>query len=207
MRSGPTDGTPFEREMLSAERPSKEVRLPHPYTGKPVAARLVVLSDEEIATSQADAARYLEVDLKLSAVQLALAQEGKLYEAEEQRQILARGVRDVQNVDAPFASIEQLRSYLTPETRLVWMRHLVAYNRERSPIREEHDPEKILGKVRDLKEAGALLAWLLSCDFDSLVSTASTLAEAYSKLTSPNSSDSSTSSSPSADSSAATRTT
>lgn len=201
----PLDGSAFGREMRSVDRPSKEISFPHPYDAKKkLRAKLVRLHDEEIAAAAASATEYLTKGLKLDEYRLSLAIESSLYQDEVQRQQLVRALRDPADVNLPFADIDDLRSYLDPDTRLLLMRQLAAFTRERSPITEEHDPKVLLQKVRDLKKADALSDWLLSCDFDTVVSIAISLADQRWKQTKQNSSDSSSSNSESEPSSETT---
>lgn len=175
------DLTPFERVMRSSKRPAKVIDMPG-YPGTKVA--MLVPSDEELAEAQAAALQYLTGPLKLDEFKLAISLERNLFEAEEARQILVRVLRNPIEQDLPFATIDSLRKGLTVESRNMLMRILNAWKDERSP--ETKDPlegDRMVQAVRDLKEAGGLPDYLVSCSFDTLVFIGLSLAEALPNAT------------------------
>jgi hypothetical protein len=189
------DLTPLARAMKSQKRPHKTIDFPG-MNGLKVA--IVVPSDEEIAEAQAAALQYLTAGLKLDEFKLSIMLERNLYEAEEQRQLLACVLRDPADVDASFGTIDDLRQYLTPDTRKILLRHLAAFTEARSPEKRfDGDPKKVEEFVRDLKDSGALSEYLTSCDFATLVTIGLSLAEALPPRTKPSSTDTFNSNSPS----------
>jgi hypothetical protein len=196
------DGSAFSREMLGEERPSKDLTFPHPYTKRPVRAKLVVLTQAEQAQAAAGAANYLTAELKLDEYKLALSMETELYRNEEQLQRLALALRDPEDAELPFAEVGELRDYLTDDHRELLLNHLVAYTIERSPLTSEHDPKKVMELLRGLKEVGGLSDALNACDTATLRSIALSLAEVLVTPMNPSSSDASNSSSQSENSSA-----
>lgn len=168
--------TPFAMVMRRVGRATKSFQWPVLKGEKPRPGMFVMLVDEDITAAQKAAVDYLKSDLKLDEYQLALTLDRNLYAAEEERQLLARALRDPSNAELPYATVEDLRKHLDPDTRLVLMRMYNAFVAERSPITREQDPEKLRALVRDLKEAGDLSLSLSSFDTDTLVSTVIALA-------------------------------
>lgn len=168
--------TPFAAVMSRRGRMTKSFAWPVLKGESSRQGCFVMLTDEEITAAQTAATEYLRKDLKLDEFQLAVSMERNLYAAEEERQLLARALRDPTEPSMPYATVEDLRRHLDPETRHALMRLYNAFVAERSPITREQDPEKLRALVTDLKEAGGLSDWLICCDSDTLVSIAIALA-------------------------------
>ena len=180
------DISPFARVMRDKARPSKKIEFPG-LDGTP--CRLWNPSDGEIDEADVAARKYLTEECKLDALQLSLAIESKLYEAENQRQLLALVVRDVGDPEGTaFATVDDFREWLTPRQREVLMRHLKTYIEERSPERKVGGDENLVGLIRSLKADGVLSDWLIGCDGDSARTIVLSLAEAWPTPTAPNSS-------------------
>lgn len=190
--------TIFEKAVLAAKRPAKIIDMPG-YPGLKVA--LLVPSDEEAAQAQASTLFYLTSGgLKLDEFKLSLTMESKLYEAEYERQLLVRVLRNPNAQDLPFATIQSLREGLTAQSRDMIMRILERWTAERNPQKDlEATPERLVELVRTLKAEAALPDWLMSCNFATLISIALALAEALPSVTAPPSSDTGPSSAPTSD--------
>jgi hypothetical protein len=106
-----------------------------------------------------------------------------------------------------FATIEELRSELTPDVRKLLMREIAQFADERNPEKRWNgDPQEAVEFVQSLKDAGALSEYLTSCDFGTATNIARLLAEALPTRTRPSSTDTSSSNSPSDSSSDSTTT-
>jgi hypothetical protein len=195
-RDDDRDLTPLGRVMRSHKRRAKLI----PFPGlKGTDVNIVCPSDEEIAEAQAAATQYLKATLRLDEFQLSLALERNLYEAEEERQILARCLRDPIDSDASFGTVDELREILTPDMRKSLMKALGRFQDEEHPEPQPKDrtPEALSEFIDALKGEGALSEYLTSCDSDTARSIALSLAEALPKRQAPSSTDTSSSNSPS----------
>jgi hypothetical protein len=191
-----SDLTPLARVMRSEKRPHVIVMFPK--LNVPVA--IVNPSDEEVAESAAAATQFLKQELRLDEFQLSLMLDRNLYENEEARQLLSRVLRDPADIDASFATVDELREHLTADVRKILMRHLAGFIATQDPEPKEkdgRDDAAFRGFIEDLKESGDLFEYLTSCDTDMLLRIAISLAEALPKRPSPSSTDTSSSNSPS----------
>lgn len=186
--------TALARVMRTHKRPSKTVTFPV----LNVKVAIVVPTDEEIAEADAAATQFLTSKLKLNEYQVALAMERNLYEAEQQRQLLARALRDPSDTDVSFGTVDELREILNPDIRKILLRHLGAWMDEQDPEpKPSNDPDELTRLISDLKDAGALSEYLTCCGTDTLRSIALSLAAALPTPPRPSSTDTSSSNSPS----------
>jgi hypothetical protein len=151
-----SDLTPLARVMRSEKRPHVIVMFPK--LNVPVA--IVNPSDEEVAESAAAATQFLKQELRLDEFQLSLMLDRNLYENEEARQLLSRVLRDPADIDASFATVDELREHLTADVRKILMRHLAGFIATQDPEPKEkdgRDDAAFRGFIEDLKDEGGLV--------------------------------------------------
>lgn len=158
--------------MDSADRPSKLIRWPAPDGETSFNVRLWTLSDIEFAEATLAAQEWVfDPKRGMGASPLTVEMQRALFDAEEERQILARALRNADDPSAPLVvDVDHLRRVLTPDARRVLMRVYNTYADECSPIREIEalEPAEAKRMLQDFQRAGELSGWLDSCDFGSL---------------------------------------
>lgn len=166
-----------KRATSATERVSKEIEFPVPNGAPAFKVRLWVLSDEETTRAVLDAETWVDEQTKGRA----LSEESRqlLLDTEEDRQILARALRNHATADLPLCDAATLRRVLNKDARAILMQHYLAWCDECSPLRSlgEFSLEEQIARLRNFHEAGALSDWLNSCDFVSLKNTALSLAD------------------------------
>ncbi len=176
MTQAPKKGFSSFDEMLkvmsSADRPSKLIKWPAPEGEATFDVRLWALSDIEFAEATLAAQDWVfDPKRGMGASPLTVEMQRSLFDAEEERQILARALRNANHPDSPLvANVDDLRRVLTPDARRVLMRVYNTYADECSPIREIEalDAAEAKRMLLDFQKAGELSGWLDSCDFGSL---------------------------------------
>ncbi len=158
--------------MSSADRPSKLIEWPAPDGEKSFSVRLWALSDIEFAEATLAAQDWVfDPKRGMGASPITVEMQRSLFDAEEERQILARALRNADKPGEPLvADVDDLRRVLTPDARRLLMRMYNAWADECSPIRELEamDPAEAKRMLLDFQRAGELSGWLDSCDFGSL---------------------------------------
>jgi hypothetical protein len=136
-----------------------------------------VLSDTETTSAVLDAERWVADQVKDRVVSEESRQ--LLLDTEEDRQLLARALRNATDPSMPLTTVDVLRRVLNKDARAVLMQHYLAWCDECSPLRslEALPLEEQIARLRNFHEAGALSDWLNSCDFVSLKNTALSLAD------------------------------
>lgn len=168
----------FVRHITSStDRPSKVVEFPTPTGIAPFHVRLWVLSDEETRRAVLDAEAWVNEQLKDKTVSDESAR--ILLDAEEDRQILCRALRDHSDASSPLTTVDQLRRALNKDMRAVLMQHYLAWCDESSPFKSlgALPLEQKVAALRNFHEAGALSDYLSSCDFDTQRNIALLLAD------------------------------
>lgn len=183
----------WSRTAGRAKRPDRLVALPgHP--GQKV--RLWAPNDEEEQQADVATRQRLTGGLKLSALDLSLASETKLYRAEYERQLLYRVMRDPDDAtQSYFESVDELREALEAPQRETLVRELDAWRVERYPELALADvpPELRQGKdllawVAEAKLAGVLGTWWARFGADTQFAIVLALADAPRTATPPSSS-------------------
>lgn len=166
-----------KRTTSAQERPAKEIEFPVPTGSKPFKVRLWVLSDEETRSAVIAAEKWVTDQLKAGSISEESRQ--LLLDTEEDRQLLARALRNNATPDLPLTDADTLRRVLNKDSRAVLMQHYLAWCDECSPLKSlgALSLEEQLARLRNFHEAGALSDWLNSCDFVSLKNTALSLAD------------------------------
>lgn len=158
--------------MSSADRPSKLIQWPAPDGETTFNVRLWALSDIEFAEATLAAQEWVfDPKRGMGASPLTVEMQRSLFDAEEERQILARALRCADKPAEPLVvDVDDLRRVLTPDARRVLMRVYNSYADECSPIREVEllEPAEAKRMLLDFQRAGELSGWLDSCDFGSL---------------------------------------
>lgn len=166
-----------KRATSASERISKEIEFPVPAGVAPFKVRLWVLSDEETTRAVLDAEAWVAEQIKSREVSAESRQ--LLLDTEEDRQLLARALRNHAAPDMPLADVATLRRVLNKDARAILMQTYLAFCDECSPLRSlgEFSLEEQIARLRNFHEAGALSDWLNSCDFVSLKNIALSLAD------------------------------
>lgn len=162
--------TEFGRIMKARGRHTELFDWPVRKGEAPRKGRFVWLTDEEIVEAQAAATKYLRDELKLDEFQVAITLDRTLYAFEEARQILARALRSPENPGMKYATVEELRRHLEPDTRRALIELYNTFSQRVSPVSYEKEPGKIAGMIADLKALGppAQSDYLSCCDIDTL---------------------------------------
>lgn len=176
-----------KRATSASDRVSKEIEFPVPNGSAPFKVRLWVLSDEETTQAVITAEAWVEEQIKGRVISSDSRQ--LLLDTEEDRQLLARALRNHAMPDMPLADVATLRRVLNKEARSVLMQHYIAWTDECSPLRRLDDlpMEEQLAKLRNFYESGVLSDWLSSCDFVSLKGFVLLLADRLFQPAKPNS--------------------
>lgn len=176
----------WSRTAGRAKRPDRLVAFPG-VAGEKV--RLWAPSDDEEQQAEVDARQRLTAGLKLSALDLSLASDTKLFRAEEERQLLYRVMRDPDDAtQSYFESADELREALEAPQREALMRELRLWKVERYPElalddvpAELREGKGLLDWMAEAKSCGAMATWWASFSSDtqyaimlSLVETAAT---------------------------------
>lgn len=166
-----------KRTTSATERIAKEVEFPVPIGAKPFRVKLWVLSDDETRSAVIDAEAWVAAQAK--GRELSDESRQLLLDAEEDRQLLARALRNYTSPDLPLADAETLRRVLNKDSRAILMQHYLAWCDECSPLRSlgAFPLEEQVARLRNFHEAGVLSDWLNSCDFVSLKNIALSLAD------------------------------
>lgn len=172
----PEIDTPFSKVMRRRGRITGKFAWPVLKGEAPREGCFVFLTDEEVTAAQVAAVTFVMKQYELDEAQLAILAERNLFHAEEGRQLLARALRDPMDPGHQYATVEQLREWLDPETRGALLERYVVFKNSVSPISAARDPAALLAKVDALKEAGGLEDWLTYCDSDTRLYTALALA-------------------------------
>lgn len=149
---------------------------------------LVVLTRKEIEQASLAAAKYLRAELKVDPIDLALVQSDMLLENERVIQTLASALRRAECVDVPAFTASALREAITAEEQNALVGAYNTYERERSPLTNAGDAEKLLDEVIRLGKPEAQWISLQYCEVDSLRAIATC---AVARLTPPTSTSSS----------------
>lgn len=166
-----------KRATSETERIAKTIEFPVPNGVAPFKVKLWVLSDTETTSAVLDAERWVAEQLKDRVVSEESRQ--LLLDTEEDRQLLARAIRNPSDPSMPLATVEVLRRVLNKDARAVLMQHYLSWADECSPLRslDAYPLEEQIARLRNFHEAGALSEWLSSCDFVSLKNIVLSLAD------------------------------
>lgn len=181
-----TPGQLAAQALRSRKRPHKVVRFPAPQGEKSFQIALVVLGGDEIQEAQIAAVKHLTDEKKLDGVKLALLSPSAIVETEMDYHLLAAACRDPEEISMPLWNVEEVRS-LTVDERVFLLGEYNAFARERSPITRANSEQEVIAMLAELKESGALSAWLTCCERDSLERSVIALADLLPKPTSANS--------------------
>lgn len=166
-----------KRATTATERLSKTIEFPVLAGEKPFKVKLWVLSDDETKDAVLGAEQWVQEQTKGRSVSDESRQ--LLLDTEEDRQLLARALRNPEMPDIPLSDVATLRRVLNKDARAVLMQHYLAWCDECSPLRSlgALSLEDQVSALRNFQEAGALSDWLNSCDFVSLKNIALSLAD------------------------------
>lgn len=190
-RGGDEDGgdelSVFARVMQERGRPHRVIPVPG-LDGVEVAIRCP--TEDELTTADVEARKHLTKGLGLSALELSLAQETELARRERELQLLALVLRDPRDAEQAFVeSVDELRAHLEEPQRVGLIAAVNDFRRERFAAKTPEESERIVELIRDLKAAGALSTYWMSCEPDSQLSIVHALVEACATPTAPSSSD------------------
>lgn len=166
-----------KRATSARDRVSKEIDFPVPAGEETFKIKLWVLSDEETTQAVLHAEAWVAEQIKGREISAESRQ--LLLDTEEDRQLLARAMRNHAMPDMPLVDVATLRRVLNKEARAVLVQHYLAWVDECSPLRSLNalpHAERI-AQLRNFHEAGVLPEWLNSCDFGSLKSISLSLAD------------------------------
>ena len=154
--------SPFARALArTGGRPTKTVDFPG-LEGTRVA--LWCPNEEEHAEAEVEARKRLTGQYKMSALDLAVAQETELYERERQVELITLVVRDPDDPDDAFFESSDEARKLTKPQRKALIALIEDFERERFMRRTPEQVDEIVRLVRESKEAGVLSTWLASCE-------------------------------------------
>lgn len=179
----------FSRVMSERGRPHRVIPMPG-LEGEEVA--ILCPTEGELTTADVEARKHLTKGLGLNALELSLAQETELSRRERELQLLALILRDPDDPEQAYVEdVDDLREHLEEPQRRALIVAMEDFRRERYEARTPEESERIVELVRELKAAGALSTYWMSCDPDSQLSIVHALVEACAKQTAPSSSDTS----------------
>lgn len=166
-----------KRATSASDRISKEIDFPVPTGVASFKVRLWVLSDSETTSAVVDAEAWVAEQTK--GREISPESKQLLLDTEEDRQLLARALRNHASPDMPLSDVATLRRALNKDARAVLMQHYLAWCDECSPLRSlgELSLDDQIARLRNFHEAGVLSDWLNSCDFVSLKNIALSLVD------------------------------
>jgi len=178
--------SPFARALArTGGRPTKTVDFPG-LEGTRVA--LWCPNEEEHAEAEVEARKRLTGQYKMSALDLAVAQETELYERERQVELITLVVRDPDDPDdAFFESSDEARKLTKPQRRAL-IALLDDFERERFEAKTPEQAAEIVRLVRQMGKEGSLSVWLTSCEADTMREIIELLATGEADLSTPSSS-------------------
>lgn len=163
------------RVMRDQARPVRVIPMPG-LDGVKVAIRCP--TEGELTEADTEARKHLTKGLGLNALELSLAQETELARREREIELLALVLRDPDNPDEAFAeSADELREVLEEPQRMGLMAALEEFRRDRFAAKTPEESAEIVRLVRDLKAAGALSSYWMSCDSDTQTAILAALLE------------------------------
>lgn len=163
------------RVMRDRARPVRVIPMPG-LDGVKVAIRCP--TEAELTEADTEARKHLTKGLGLNALELSLAQETELARREREVELLALVLRDPDNPDEAFAeSADELREVLEEPQRMALMAALEEFRRDRFAAKTPEESAEIVRLVRDLKAAGALSSYWMSCDSDTQTAILAALLE------------------------------
>jgi len=145
-------------------------------------------NEEEHAEAEVEARKRLTGQYKMSALDLAVAQETELYERERQVELITLVVRDPDDPDdAFFESSDEARKLTKPQRRAL-IALLDDFERERFEAKTPEQAAEIVRLVRQMGKEGSLSVWLTTCEADTMREIIELLATGEADLSTPSSS-------------------
>lgn len=173
---------------LGRARPSRVIDFPG-LEGVKVA--LVCPSEEERTEADVESRLYLTRTMKLTALDLTLAQETELAQREREIELLALVLRRPDDVDeVAVESADELRRMIGDHQRRALIAEMKSFERQRFEARTPEESEEVVRLVLSLKAVGGLSAFWTSCDGDTPRATriVEALCEEIERRTEPSSS-------------------
>ena len=186
MGDGPS---PLARLLGTGQRPMRVIDFPGD-RGNEVSVGIWNLLQWELQSARIDAMKWITDVCKVP--DSALLTDASLADEETKNQILFRALRNPNSPMQPFAaSVNELRTLLTPDERDALFTQYLDFVEERSPLRRIQSESEVDELIVALGKGSTRGITLQSFDSNSLRSIAASLADRCLKLMKQNSSDSS----------------